>query len=118
MLRKIFGSKRQGATGVWRKLHNEDLNDLCSLSYISGVGRDRRGMWHASGRITICTGFWLENLKERDILDDLDIDRRIMLKWVSTHDVCSEFTWLKTEATDTQKQRNALFRELFLNVTA
>jgi len=26
----IFGPKRDEITGVWRKLHNEDLNDLYS----------------------------------------------------------------------------------------
>jgi hypothetical protein len=120
VLRKVFDSKRQRATGDWRQLCNEDFNYLYSFAFISGVGRDGRGMWHASGRITICTGFWLENLKERDFLDDLGIDGRIMLKWVSTHDerVRSEFTWLRTEATGTQKQRNALILDLFLKVTA
>jgi hypothetical protein len=28
VLRRIFGPKRDGVTGEWRKLHNEDLNDL------------------------------------------------------------------------------------------
>jgi hypothetical protein len=28
MLRKIFGPKRDEVTGEWRKLHNEELNDL------------------------------------------------------------------------------------------
>jgi len=28
VLRKIFGPKRDEATGEWRKLHNEELNDL------------------------------------------------------------------------------------------
>jgi hypothetical protein len=28
LLRRIFGSKRDGVTGEWRKLHNEELNDL------------------------------------------------------------------------------------------
>jgi hypothetical protein len=45
VLRKIFGSKGEGATGDWRKLCNEDLHGLCSFQYISGVGRDGRGMW-------------------------------------------------------------------------
>jgi hypothetical protein len=29
MLRRIFGHKRDEVTGEWRKLHNEELNDLC-----------------------------------------------------------------------------------------
>jgi len=29
-LRKIFGSKRDEGTGEWRKLHNEELNDMFS----------------------------------------------------------------------------------------
>jgi len=31
MLRRIFGPKRDEVTGEWRKLHNEDLNDLYCL---------------------------------------------------------------------------------------
>jgi len=31
VLRRIFGPKRVEVTGEWRKLHNEELNDLyCS----------------------------------------------------------------------------------------
>jgi len=30
VLRKIFGSKRDEVTNEWRKLHNEELNDLYS----------------------------------------------------------------------------------------
>ena len=31
VLRRIFGPKRDEVTGEWRKLHNEELNDLyCS----------------------------------------------------------------------------------------
>jgi hypothetical protein len=29
VLRRIFGPKRDEVTGDWRKLHNEELNDLC-----------------------------------------------------------------------------------------
>ena len=34
MLRRIFGPKRDEVTGEWRKLHNEELNDLYSPSNI------------------------------------------------------------------------------------
>ena len=29
MLRKTLGSKRDDVTGEWRRLHNEELCDLC-----------------------------------------------------------------------------------------
>ena len=31
VLRRIFGPKRDEVTGEWRKLHNEELNDLHCL---------------------------------------------------------------------------------------
>ena len=35
MLRRIFGPKRDEVTGEWRKLHNEELNDLyCSPNIV------------------------------------------------------------------------------------
>ena len=35
VLRRIFGTKRDEVTGEWRKLHNEQLNDLyCSPSIV------------------------------------------------------------------------------------
>ena len=43
VLRRIFGPKRDGVTGVWRKLHNEDLNDLYSSPIIVWV-IESRGM--------------------------------------------------------------------------
>jgi hypothetical protein len=33
-LRRIFGLKRDGVTGGWRKLHNLELRDLYSLPSI------------------------------------------------------------------------------------
>jgi hypothetical protein len=30
VLRSVFGRKRDEVTGEWRKLHNEELNDLYS----------------------------------------------------------------------------------------
>jgi hypothetical protein len=34
VLRRIFGPKRHDVTGEWRKLHNEELNDLYCSPYI------------------------------------------------------------------------------------
>jgi hypothetical protein len=34
VLRRVFGPKRDEVTGEWRKLHNEELNDLYSLTNI------------------------------------------------------------------------------------
>jgi len=37
VLRRIFGPKRDEVTGEWRKLHNEELNDLYSSANIVRV---------------------------------------------------------------------------------
>jgi hypothetical protein len=34
VLRKIFGIRRGEVTGDWRRLHNEELYDLCCSSNI------------------------------------------------------------------------------------
>jgi hypothetical protein len=34
VLMRIFGPKKEEVPGEWRKLHNEKLNDLCSLPNI------------------------------------------------------------------------------------
>jgi hypothetical protein len=41
VLRRVFGSKREEVTGEWRKLHNEELNDLYSLPNIVRVVKSR-----------------------------------------------------------------------------
>ena len=45
VLRRIFGPKRNGVTGEWRKLHNEELNDLYSLTNIVRLIKLRRMRW-------------------------------------------------------------------------
>jgi hypothetical protein len=45
VLRRIFGPKREEVTGDWRKLHNEELNDLYSSPNIVRVIKSRRMRW-------------------------------------------------------------------------
>jgi len=40
MLRRLFGTKRYEVTEVWRKLHNEELNDLYSSTTVRGSTRE------------------------------------------------------------------------------
>jgi hypothetical protein len=42
VLRRIFGPKRKGVTGGWRKLHNEKLHNFCSSSGIIRMIKSRR----------------------------------------------------------------------------
>ena len=83
VLRKIFGPRRDEVTGEWRKLHNEELNDLYSSTNIVRVIKSRRMRWagHAAhmgeerGRIGSCWG----NRREIDHWADLDVDGWIIL---------------------------------------
>ena len=45
MLRKIFGSKRDEVTGMWRRLCNEELCDLFCSPSIFRVIKSRRIRW-------------------------------------------------------------------------
>jgi hypothetical protein len=45
VLRGIFGAKRDGVTGEWRRLHKEELNDLYSSLNIVRVIKSRRMRW-------------------------------------------------------------------------
>jgi len=51
VLRKIFGPKRVEVTGEWRKLHNEELNDLyCSPNIVRVIkSRIMRCGGHVAG---------------------------------------------------------------------
>jgi hypothetical protein len=45
VLRRIFGPMRDELTGVWRKLHNEELHGLYSSPSIVRVIKARRMRW-------------------------------------------------------------------------
>jgi hypothetical protein len=45
VVRRIFGPKRDEVRGKWRKLHNEELNDLYSSPNIVREVKSRRMRW-------------------------------------------------------------------------
>jgi hypothetical protein len=45
VLRRIFGPKRDEVTGIWRKLHNEELSDVYSSPKIVRVIKSRIIRW-------------------------------------------------------------------------
>jgi hypothetical protein len=61
VLRRIFGPKRAGVTGGWRKLHNEELHDLYSSPSIIRIIKSRRMRWAGHmvrmGKKETCMGY-------------------------------------------------------------
>jgi hypothetical protein len=45
VLRRMFGPKRVGVTGGWRKLHKEELHDLYSSLSIIRIIKSRKIRW-------------------------------------------------------------------------
>jgi hypothetical protein len=45
VLRRLFGPKRNELTGEWKKLHNEELNNLYTSPNIVRVVKSRRMRW-------------------------------------------------------------------------
>jgi len=71
VLKKIFGSKTDEVTGEWRKLHNEELNDLYFSLNIIRVIKWRRMRWavhvESMGRAEVHTGFWWGILRKEPL---------------------------------------------------
>jgi len=70
VLRRIFGTRRDEVTGEWRRMHNEELNDLYPSPNIVRVIKSRRMRWvgHVArmGEEREFIGSWWGNRREGD----------------------------------------------------
>ena len=86
MLRRIFGPRKDEVTREWRKLHNEEINDLYSSPNIFRVIESRRIGW---------AGHVARMRAKRDVygvlvgrpdgeicLGEPGVDGRIILRWI------------------------------------
>ena len=68
VLRRIFGPRRDEVTRKWRRLHNEELNDLYSSPNIVRVIKSRRKRWdrHVArmSEERVCKWSWWGNRRE------------------------------------------------------
>jgi hypothetical protein len=85
VLWRIFGPKKDEATGELWRLHSGRLHNLYSTPDL--LGRSNRGewgwrgMWHAWESGETCIGFWWESTKEKDHLKDQSVDGRMRSIW-------------------------------------
>jgi hypothetical protein len=80
-LRRIFGPKMHKVIREWRKLNNEELNDLYCPPLIFRAIKSRRMRWaeHVARMEKKCIqGFG----GERDYLEVAGLDGRIILGWI------------------------------------
>jgi hypothetical protein len=82
----FFVIKRDEVTGKWRRLHNEELNDLYPSPSTVRVIKSRRMRW--AGHVKRMwerrdiEGFDRETLGERNNSEDPCVDGRIILRWI------------------------------------
>ena len=66
VLRRIFGPRRDEVTGEWRRLHNEELNDLYSSPNKVRVIKSKRMRWAGYVARMGEERSWWGNRRERD----------------------------------------------------
>ena len=82
VLGRIFGPKRDGVIREWRKLHNEELNDLYSSPSIVVDKIEKNEMGGACSAYGGEERFWWGNLTEGDHLGEPGVDGRIISGWI------------------------------------
>jgi hypothetical protein len=84
VLRRLCGPKRDEATGEWRKLHNDELNELYSLLIIVRVVKSRmRWAGHVArtGEERVVHRVLVGKTEGKGHWRDPDLDGRIILRW-------------------------------------
>jgi hypothetical protein len=86
VLRRIFGHKRDGVTGEWRKLHNEELHNLYSSPGIIRQVKSRRmrlaGPVARMGEERKVYKVLVRSPKERDHLEDQGLGGKMGSEWI------------------------------------
>jgi hypothetical protein len=95
-------TQRDKVTGEWRKLHNEELNDLyCSRNIVRMIkSRIMRWAEHVAlmGEREVHTGLWWGIVRESDHLGKAGVDGRIILRRIIRKWDVGEWTgstWLR-----------------------
>ena len=104
VLRGIFGQRSDEVTGEWRKIHNEELNDLYSSPNNFRVIKSRRMIWagHVASmgeRRSVYREFWWGKQRDEGHLEDAGVDGRIILRWIFRKldvGVWTGLIWLRT----------------------
>ena len=104
VLRRLFGPKRNGVTGEWRKLHNEELNDHYSSPNIVQMTKSRRMRWvgHVAcmgERRGVCRVL-VGKPGGKNRWRDPGVDGRIILRWLFRKwdvGVWTGSSWLRIE---------------------
>jgi len=82
---KIMAPKKEEVTGEWKRLRNGSLWSVLRTKYYSGDQNNKNEMDEARGTYggEVYTGFWWGDLMERDHLEDLSLQGKIMLRQIS-----------------------------------